>query len=556
MMKTVAIAAPTVCNVPSEDRKAHLIGARGRRQDTMLETFCEKFNQFADAPGALAKMRELILNSAVTGRLSEQEPGDSPVSHLLESLAAAKARRVRTGRRSTAMAVAPESATSQPIVVPKHWAWVPLNEIGSISGGMTPSKAKSAFWDGDLNWFSSKDIKSDEITASELKITREAADATGLQSYSPGCLVIVARSGILKRTLPVAILRAEGTVNQDLKVLSPFVGGIERYLQIMLRGMTSFILDSLVKTGMTVQSLMYEEFEVQPFPLPPLAEQKRIVAKVDELMALCDQLEARQQEREDRHAVLARAALARFADAPSPASLQLLFHSSYAISPADLRKTILTLAVQGQLVTFEDTEEGQTVGDHVDFQNGYAFKSEWFKPDGIRLCRNVNISHGVLDWDESAFLDEEIAKDFKRFALSEGDIVLSLDRPLISSGLKVAQVKKSDLPCLLLQRVARPVPKHDQLDMSYFYLWLNSSEFVDSIDPGRSNGVPHISTRQVQLLRFVLPPLREQRRIVAKVSQLMSLVDELETQLVAARATASDLLSAVVAELTSSARSA
>src|SRR6185437_4359336 len=91
-------------------------------------------------------------------------------------------------------------------------------------------------------------------------------------------------------------------------------------------------------------------FSSSPFPLPPLAEQKRIVAKVDELMALCDRLEAQQQERETRHAALSRAALACFAEAPTAANLELLFHNSYAIPPADLRKSILTLAVQGKLV--------------------------------------------------------------------------------------------------------------------------------------------------------------------------------------------------------------
>ena len=94
-----------------------------------------------------------------------------------------------------------------------------------------------------------------------------------------------------------------------------------------------------------------------PFPLPPLAEQKRIVAKVDELMALCDRLEAQQQERETRHAALARASLARFADAPTPANLHFLFHPSYAIPPADLRKSILTLAVQGKLVPQDPNDE-------------------------------------------------------------------------------------------------------------------------------------------------------------------------------------------------------
>ncbi len=238
-------------------------------------------------------------------------------------------------------------------------------------------------------------------------------------------------------------------------------------------------------------------------------------------MALCDRLEAQQQEREEQASKLARASLARFADAPSPANLPFLFHSSFSIHPSDLRKSILTLAVQGKLVPFDPDGAEQTVGDHIEFQNGYAFKSEWFKPSGIPLCRNANVSHGVLDWRDPVFVDDKVAKEFERFALSEGDIVLSLDRPLITTGLKVARVTKADLPCLLLQRVAKPVPKHDQLDLSYFLLWLNSSEFVDSIDPGRSNGVPHISTRQVQRLSFVLPPLAEQRRIVAKVEQLL-----------------------------------
>lgn len=129
---------------------------------------------------------------------------------------------------------------------------------------------------------------------------------------------------------------------------------------------------------------------------------------------------------------------------------------------------------------------------------------------------------------------------------------LSLDRPLIATGLKVARVCEADLPRLLLQRVAKPVPKHDQIDLAYFMLWLNSSNFIDAIDPGRSNGVPHISTRQVQQLPFALPVLPKQRRIVAKVDELMTLIDKLEAQLARAHITATNLLAAAVAELTAS----
>ncbi len=169
-----------------------------------------------------------------------------------------------------------------------------------MSGGMTPSKNRTEFWEGDVNWFSPKDIKSDELIDSELKISEAAIRETGLQLYPPGCLFMVARSGILKRTFPVSINRGFATVNQDLKVLRPFLKDLERYLQIALRGMTGFILSTLVKTGTTVQSLKYAEFELLPIPLPPLAEQHRIVAKVDELMGLCDELQAVQAKREKR----------------------------------------------------------------------------------------------------------------------------------------------------------------------------------------------------------------------------------------------------------------
>ena len=189
-------------------------------------------------------------------------------------------------------------STNAPFAVPQHWAWLKLNKIGILSGGMTPSKSRSEFWDGDINWFSPKDVKSDELVNSELKITSVGVSDTGLQLYPPGCLFMVARSGILKRTFPVAINRVEATANQDLKVLNPFLPGLERYLQIMLRGMTEFILSVLVKTGATVQSLKYDQFESQPIPLPPLAEQNRIVEQVGKLMTLCDRLETALRDQE------------------------------------------------------------------------------------------------------------------------------------------------------------------------------------------------------------------------------------------------------------------
>jgi type I restriction enzyme S subunit len=344
-----------------------------------------------------------------------------------------------------------------------------------------------------------------------------------------------------------------GAGTTELHVLRPVPNTVIPLYMLLIFKSPEFVNGGVASFTGTAgqQRVSTDYFRYCPIPLPPLAEQKRIVAKVEELMGLCDALEAQQQERELRKSVLVRSSLSRFSEAPTPENLGYLFHKSYDIPPSELRKSILTLAVQGKLVPFDTEGTTQTVGEHIDFQNGFAFKSQWFTATGTRLCRNVNVSHGFLDWKESVSVDEKVAHDFQRFALCEGDIVLSLDRPLIATGLKIARVRQEDLPSLLLQRVARLTPKHEQLSRSYIFLWLNSTAFVDCIDPGRSNGVPHISTRQVQQLAFSVPPLAEQHRIVAKVDQLMALVDELERQQEASRDNASKLLDAIVQEMTS-----
>ena len=230
---------------------------------------------------------------------------------------------------------------------------------------MTPSMGRSEYWHGEIVWLSPKDIKADELFDSELKISSRGLEETNLNLYPPGSLFIVARSGILKRQFPVAINRVPAAANQDMKVLVPFLQGHERYLQVMFRGLTTFLLKSLVKTGTTVQSLKYDEFEQQPFPLPPLSEQHKIVAKVDELMALCDRLESARTEREERRSRLTNASLARLSSPESETflrdarltldSLPLLTSRSSQIGA--FRQAILSVAVRGKLVK-QDKNEG------------------------------------------------------------------------------------------------------------------------------------------------------------------------------------------------------
>jgi type I restriction enzyme, S subunit len=226
-----------------------------------------------------------------------------------------------------------------------------------------------------------------------------------------------------------------------------------------------------------------------PIPLPPLAEQRRIVARIEQCQS--------------------RLKCAR--DLRSGASRQLAAAVDVALNEA-----------------FPVNARG-AVADYVSVQSGYAFKSEWFSEEGIRLVRNANIGHGSIDWAETVRIPETRRSEFGRFELEEGDILLSLDRPLISTGVKVVKVRGCDVPSLLLQRVGRIRFSNESVDREFFFAWLRSPRFREAIDPGRSNGVPHISPKDVERIPFSPPPVPEQRRIVSYLDDLQAKVDALKT---------------------------
>jgi len=497
--------------------------------------FFEKFALIADAPGAIPIMRELIIQFAVRGKLTGHIVGESTKEEI----------ELLLGFKGCGEDSETPNSEINPFSIPANWRWVRVGDSVNMINGKA---FKPEDWSiNGVPIIRIQNLNKEHATFNRCNTKIDSKYHVNNDDF------LISWSGTPGTSFGAFIWnRGFAYLNQHIFrcELAPGVFD-KKFLRVAINARLDEMI-SYAQGAVGLRHITKGKLESIRIPLPPLAEQKRIVAKVDELMGLCDALEAQQQERELRKSVLVRSSLSRFAEAPTPENLGYLFHKSYDIPPSELRKSILTLAVQGKLVPFDTEGTEQTVGEHIDFQNGFAFKSQWFTATGTRLCRNVNVSHGFLDWKESVSVDEKVARDFQRFALCEGDIVLSLDRPLIATGLKIARVRQEDLPSLLLQRVARLTPKHEQLSRSYIFLWLNSTAFVDCIDPGRSNGVPHISTRQVQQLAFSVPPLAEQHRIVAKVDQLMALVDELERQQAASRENASKLLDAIVQEMTSS----
>ena len=160
-----------------------------------------------------------------------------------------------------------------------------LRELVHVSGGKTPSMSNSLYWNGDIVWISSKDMKSNRISDSELKITNLALNEMTL--YHPGTLLLVARSGILKHSLPLAILEVDATINQDIKALR--VHGCNAfYLYYAILSQEDNIIRTLVKTGTTVQSLMMDSFLNIEIPTPDIDRQQSTIDKLAKLEKYVD----------------------------------------------------------------------------------------------------------------------------------------------------------------------------------------------------------------------------------------------------------------------------
>ena len=168
---------------------------------------------------------------------------------------------------------------------------VPIRSLGTWRGGCTPSMENSAFWsDGNIPWVSSKDMKAPLLVDTQDHITQEALSKTSIKLLPKNTVAIVARSGILKHTLPVVFIPFETTVNQDIKALTAAQNIEPRYAYHVLNANSGNILQRTKKQGGTVDSLDIQKFMNYLVPVPPLPEQRRIVAILDRFDALCNDL--------------------------------------------------------------------------------------------------------------------------------------------------------------------------------------------------------------------------------------------------------------------------
>jgi type I restriction enzyme, S subunit len=538
----------------------------------ILHTFLERFDQFAEAPNAVQKMRELVLTLAVQGYLVAQDPTDEPAKELLARIVDIKKQLVEQGTiKRVSLEPDPEPHASKPL--PTGWLWTRLGNVFDVRDGThdTPKYTTEGF-----PLITSKNIYSGKLSFDGINLISEKDHRQiSERSHVDRGDILLAMIGSIGNPVIVDTDREFSIKNVALfKYYTPAAAEprfLLHYLNLVsdeMRAKAAGGVQSFVSLGFLINYL---------FPLPPLAEQKRIVAKVDELMALCDLLEAQQQERETRHTALARASLARFADAPTQANLNLLFHSSFSIHPSDLRKSILTLAVQGKLVPQNPKDESawdSLASSGVDIERWNASQDQcryevpqtwaWIRFAGVgeqRLgkmldaaknkgelkpyLRNTNVQWMRFDLDDVKEMRIEEREEIE-LRLKKGDL-------LICEGGEPGRcaIWDDEVPEIYFQKAVHRVRPCAAILPQLLALHLQT-DCQNNVLAAYFTGatIKHLTGRSLEKYPVPIPPLAEQRRIVAKVDKLMALVDQLETQLTASRATAEKLMEALVAELT------
>jgi type I restriction enzyme S subunit len=549
-----------------------------------------QFDLLAGAPGGVARLRELILSLAVRGKLTAQHPTDEPAHVLLQRIQDAKALHVpRGGRRAAGTAMEVNESDLEVLdSLPPGWVWSSLSSIGLISprneaedaaiASFVPMSAiPVAFTDAHETesrpWL---DIKSG--------FTHFAEGDVGVAKITP-CF----ENG--KSTVFKDLCNGIGAGTTELYVVRPLCGVTPRYVLLFLKSPGFLKGGEAVMTGTAGQKRLPRAFfEDCPFPLPPLAEQARIVARVDELMQLCDALEAKGRLEAQQHARLLETLLVTLTDSTTPEELaanwqrvaehfDLLLDRPEAVDV--LEQTVLQLAVRGLLVPQDrndipparliSTGPGRSpVPPHstIPPDQSESNVETGLLPSGWELVqlhqvadtrlgkmldksknrglprpylRNTNVQWGRFDLGDVKTMNLE-ESELQEFRLAVGDL-------LICEGGEPGRcaIWRDDEREMYFQKALHRVRPHAGVSAEYIAIALESDAISGALDEYFTGAtIKHFVGQALQRYTFALPPAAEQARIVARVTELRRLCAELRHCLAASQATQSRLAGALV----------
>ncbi|MBI1233043.1 MAG: type I restriction endonuclease subunit S [Alphaproteobacteria bacterium] len=561
------------------------------------------YEKVAEAPDAIARLRRFVLDLAVRGKLIEQDPADEPASELLKRIAAEKARLMTAGEIRKPKPTEPIQPDDVPFELPRSWRWVRLSDIlTKLTDGTHHSPPNGP--EGDFLYITAKNIKDDGVKLDDVSYVSSKVheEIYARCNPEPGDILYI-KDGATTGIVTVNDLKEPFSMLSSVALLKlpPCI-----YNQLIVRFLRSPFFYEQMRSfmkGAAITRVTLKRMGPALLPLPPLAEQRRIVAKVEELMALLDRLEAARTAREATRDRLTAASLARLTAPETDQSgfeenarftldvLPALTTRPDQIKP--LRQTILNLAVRGKLVAQDPTDEpaselltrihgnrihkrkfaqlnseeleieppslpsgwlwtvvDQTAADDsraiTDGPFGSQLKTaHYIERPGFRVIRLQNIAAGQFRDEHRSYINESRFKELANHHVVPGNLVVA---GLVDPNVRCCEVPDNIGPALVKADCYR-FAVHPDLDHRFALHYLNSplaQEFALTHHHGMT--LTRIGLGNFRKLPFPLPPLAEQHRIVAKVDALMALCDRLEAALTTADTTSTRLLEALLHE--------
>jgi type I restriction enzyme S subunit len=447
-----------------------------------------------------------------------------------------------------------------------------LGEMGHWFGGGTPSKARADFWtNGDIPWVSPKDMKTPKIHDAQDHITEAAVKGSSTSLVPAGSVLVVVRSGILKHTLPVAITEREVALNQDLKAITPNENVLPEYLALGLKAFERRILDECCKDGTTVQNIKMPSFLRFELPVPPLPEQRRIVARIEELFSRLDAgvaalRHAKAQLQRYRQSVLAAAVTGQLTQAwreqkvaeasRLSSSLNVQRQDASATLPYESAEELLKRILKQRREQWNGRRKynepiAPAVADLPEIPESWT----WSSPAQLSAPEDYSLAIGpfgsnlkVSDYTDAGvplvfvrhirandyeltpkFVSEEKASELRAHSVDPGDLLVTkMGEPPGDSSLYPENRPHAIITadCIKLRLT------HLIASKSFFVNAINSQLVAKQIAPiTRGVAQKKISLDRFRDIALPLPPLAEQHQIVAEVEARTTAIDHLETEL-------------------------
>ena len=486
------------------------------------------------------QLRNSILQEAIDGRLVPQDPNDEPASALLERIREEKRRLVKEGKlKKKDLEETPISEEKKPFKIPESWEWVRLREISSYRRGSFPQPYT------DLTSYGGPDsmpfVQVADVEENEYRLKRQtkktiSQKAMPFSVFVPNGTVVVTLQGSIGK---VAITQYDSYVDRTLAIFEHIYGHINKlFFSIILKN--KFENEALYARGATIKTITKEEFQSFLLPLPPLAEQKRIVAKIVELMPKVEEYGKAQEALDKLNAelpeklkksILQEAIEGRLVpqdpnDEPASVLLdKIRKEKAQLVKEGKLKKKdLVETPISEDEKPFEIPEgwEWCRVGDISESFIGLTYKPSDVSECGWIVLRSSNIQNGQLDYNDIVKVNIDVPE---KLHVKQNDIIICARNGSKKLVGKSAIVRSVDVPTTFGAFMA--ICRTSFYEYMAKYL-LSPLFFAQLRKESDTTTINQLTQKNFNKYLVPLPPLAEQHRIVAKIEELFARIDNMK----------------------------